>query len=186
MNAMQPTITTTDLVLRPFVEADEEALARCCADRRVAATTRTIPHPYTIEDARLFIGRVRQGWESGTGAVFAICERWEGGVESEPFGGVGVSIDPIDVRGEIGYNIAPEQWGKGYATQAAAALVAWCFESRSLRKLTAHYLPHNPASGRVLAKLGFRQEGVLRGQAFKWGQTYDLIAMGLLRDEWRP
>ena len=90
------------------------------------------------------------------------------------------------MRGEIGYTIASEHRGKGYATQAARAFGGWCFEGLGLRKLTAHYMAHNAASARVLEKLGFRREGLLRGQAFKWGVAHDLVAVGLLRAEWTP
>jgi ribosomal-protein-alanine N-acetyltransferase len=180
----QPRLVTADLLLRALVPADAPAIVRICGDRRVAAFTRTIPHPYVPADAQAFIARVTAGWEAGTGAVFAICERWAGGVESDPVGTMGVMIDAIDVRGEIGYTIAPEYWGRGYATQAAAAFCGWCFESLGLRKLTAHHMAHNGASARVLEKLGFRKEGVLRAQAFKWGVAHDLIATGLLREEW--
>ncbi|MEI7658236.1 MAG: GNAT family protein [Phycisphaerae bacterium] len=181
----QPRLETSDLLLRPHVPADAAAVVRVCSDRRVAAVTRTIPHPYAAADAEAFIARVTAGWEAGTGAVFAICERWADGVESEPIGSVGVMIDSIDVRGEIGYTVVPEHWGKGYATQAAAAFCGWCFDSLHLRKLTAHYMVHNEASARVLEKVGFRREGLLRGQAFKWGVAHDLVAAGLLRAEWR-
>lgn len=183
----QPRLTTPDLLLRALVPGDAAAVVRICCDKRVAAFTRTIPHPYSHHDAEAFIGRVTAGWEAGTGAVFAICERWAGGVESDPIGTVGVMIDAIDVRGEIGYTLAPESWGKGYATQAAAAFCGWCFDSLGLRKLTAHHMAHNGASARVLQKLGFRHEGLLRAQAFKWGVAHDLVATGLLREEWsRP
>lgn len=181
----QPRLETPDLLLRPLVPGDEGAIVRVCSDRRVAAVTRTIPHPYGMADAAAFIERVTAGWQAGTGAVFAICERWANGVESEPIGTAGVMIDAIDVRGEIGYAIAPEHWGKGYATQASRAFCGWCFDSLGLRKLTAHYMVHNAASGRVLEKLGFAREGLLRGQAFKWGVAHDLVAVGMLRAEWR-
>ena len=182
--AAQPRLETPDLLLRSLVPADASAVVRICSDKRVAAFTRTIPHPYSPADAEAYILRVSAGWEAGTGAVFAICERWADGVESDPIGTVGVMIDTIDVRGEIGYAIAPESWGKGYATQAAAAFCGWCFDSLGLRKLTAHHMAHNAASARVLQKIGFRHEGVLRAQAFKWGVAHDLVATGVLREEW--
>ncbi len=182
----QPRLETPDLLLRPYVPGDALAVVRVCSDRTVAAFTRTIPHPYSLADAEVFIQRVTSGWEAGTGAAFAICERWAGGVESDPIGSVGVMIDAIDVRGEIGYNMASEHRGKGYATQAVRALCGWCFEGIGLRKLTAHYMTHNPASARVLERAGFRREGLLRGQAFKWGVAHDLVAVGLLREEWQP
>lgn len=182
----QPRLETADLLLRPHVPGDAAAVVRVCADRSVAAFTRTIPHPYGLADAEAFIERSATGWQAGTGAVFAICERWAGGVESDPIGSIGVMIDAIDVRGEIGYTIASEHRGKGYATQAGRAFGGWCFEALGLRKLTAHYMAHNAASARVLEKLGFRREGVLRGQAFKWGVAHDLVAVGVLRAEWTP
>ncbi len=184
MKTPQPTITTKDLILRPFRDDDAAAVARNCADKRIAMMTRTIPHPYTIDDARGFLTNSKGKWESGDSAVFAVCVTQPDGSASEPIGACGMMVDKIDVRAELGYCYEPSTWGRGYATQAAAAVVEVGFSILGLRKITAHYLPHNPASGRVLIKLGFVQEGVLRRQAHKWGESFDLIAAGLLKEEW--
>lgn len=60
---------------------------------------------------------------------------------------------------EIAYGVAPEEQGKGYATEAARALVAYAFTFREVRVVRAHTLPESNASTRVLAKCGFRQTG---------------------------
>lgn len=184
MNTPQPTITLRQLVLRPYGDGDLEAIVRICGDKRIAAMTRTIPHPYSLDDARKFLASLRGKWEAGDSAVFAVCPRQADGTIGEPVGSCGLMVDKIDVRAELGYCFEPSSWGRGYATQSAAAVCDVGFELMGLRKITAHYLPHNPASGRVLSKVGFAQEGVLRKQAHKWGESFDLIAVGLLREEW--
>lgn len=184
MNIPQPTLTLRGLVLRPYAEQDAQALVRICGDKRIAAMTRTIPHPYSIEDARKFLAHIRGKWEAGESAVYAACPQRPDGTIEEPVGSCGLMVDKIDVRAELGYCFEPSSWGRGYATQAASAVVDVGFGFLGLRKITAHFLPHNPASGRVLSKVGFVQEGVLRKQAHKWGESFDLIAVGLLREEW--
>lgn len=66
---------------------------------------------------------------------------------------------PIDGMVEIAYGVAPEEQGKGYATEAALALTAYAFTFREVRLVLAHTLPESNASTRVLARCGFRHTG---------------------------
>jgi RimJ/RimL family protein N-acetyltransferase len=69
------------------------------------------------------------------------------------------SISWSSRHGELGYHIERSQWGHGYATEAAAVLISWCFEQAKLHRLDAVVSEGNAASVRVLRKLGFRKEG---------------------------
>jgi ribosomal-protein-alanine N-acetyltransferase len=99
-------------------------------------------------------------------------------------GTVGV-VDPNDAWGtaELGYMVAPAEWGNGYATDAAREAAGWAFEERGLEKLTASAYAHNEASRRVLEKVGFTEEGVLRAEALVGGERVDLHRYGLLVGE---
>jgi 2-phosphosulfolactate phosphatase len=173
----QPTIETQDLYLRSLVTADIDSLMSICGDLRVSSMTRTIPHPYIRADAERFIESHSDTWALGKGCVYGLFEKSTG----ELVGSCGGIIDAIDLRAEIGYMIRPDRWGKGYASQALKEITACLFNHFPLRKLTAHYLCSNPASGRVLEKAGFVREGVLKKQAYKHGVEHDLVVMGLWR-----
>ena len=82
--------------------------------------------------------------------------------------------------------MAVECWGQGYATEAARAVVAFGFEELGLNRIYAHHMVRNPASGRVLAKIGMEPEGLLRQRVKKWGLFEDVVPMALLREEWAP
>jgi len=176
----QPCLYSGDLLLRPFRERDAPLIARNCAPKEIAAMTRTIPHPYRIEDAHMVIEKAQLWWKDQSKVIFAICPR----SDDEVYGAVGLSTDLIDLRAEVGYNIGMEFWNQGIASRAVRAVLPFGFQVLCLRKICAHYLSHNPASGKVLAKCGFVKEGTMREQAWKWGEVFDLIAVGLLRQEW--
>jgi len=72
-------------------------------------------------------------------------------------------------RAELGYWIGVPYWGKGYATEAARSVVNYGFSTLELHRIFASHVPANPASGRVLTKIGMRHEGRLLGHILKWG-----------------
>ena len=113
--------------------------------------------------------------------MFAIQLKGEGGL----VGTIGLrDIDSEHSQAELGFWIAVECWRKGYATEAARTVVAFGFEQLGLNRIYAHYMARNPASGRVLARIGMRSEGLLRQRVRKWGVFEDVVPMELLREEW--
>ncbi|KTG07906.1 hypothetical protein AUR64_01330 [Haloprofundus marisrubri] len=92
-------------------------------------------------------------------------------------------LDERNGVAELGYWVTAEAQGRGYATDAARALARYAFEERRLEKLTAQVVTSNTASVRVLEKLGFHEEGVLREHEFVDGQRVDLRVFGLLASE---
>lgn len=176
----QPWLYSGDLLLRPFRNGDAPFIARNCAPKEVAAMTRTIPHPYTLEHAYMAMEKAELWWKDQSKAIFAICPA----SDDEVYGAIGLVVDKIDLRAEIGYNIGMDFWSRGIASRAVRTVLPFAFDVLCLRKVCAHYLSHNPASGKVLINNGFVQEGVMREQAWKWGEVFDLIAVGLLRHEW--
>jgi len=75
-------------------------------------------------------------------------------------------------------------WNHGYCTEAARALVAYGFESFKLQKFTSRHLADNPASGRVMEKIGMQKEGCQRAHFYKDGIAHDSVEYGLLREDW--
>lgn len=142
---------TQRLMLRPGWTEDAPELARAIGHHEVIRNLSRVPWPYTPDDARAFLTRTG---ESGSASLL-VCALEHG--TSRIVGGVG--FGPYDGEPhELGYWITPDAWGRGYATEAGEALV---HIARMLRipRLTAGHYVDNPASGRVLRKLGFRATG---------------------------
>lgn len=101
------------------------------------------------------------------------------------FGTIGYSRYEAQHRATIGYSLHPAHWNKGYSTEALKAVVTYGFESLNINRIEAEVMPGNAASNRVLEKLGFSIEGLLR-QWMHWNnQHYDMLMYALLAADWR-
>jgi RimJ/RimL family protein N-acetyltransferase len=177
--SVPPVLQTARLTLGPLEARDAERLVNLAGAFEIADTTATIPHPYTADDARIFLALDAAERMSGGALRFAV--RPDG---DALIGVVGLhQIDRDGLRAELGYWIGVPWWGKGYATEAARAVVRYGFDELGLHKIHAHYLTRNLASGRVLERLGMQQEGLLRAQMRKWGRFEDVIVCGVLRTD---
>ena len=88
-------------------------------------------------------------------------------------------------QGEIGYALGINFRGQGYATEAAAALIEYAFETLGLHRVHATTSSGNPDSFRVMERLGMKQEGRMREATFKDGTWLDKLVYGLLAREWK-
>ena len=177
--ALVPTLNTPRLTLRAFVPEDAGAVHEALQDIEMARTTAMIPHPYPEGAAEAWIDTHAGMHASGEGVVLAITQRDGGAL----VGAVSISIDLTHRRGELAYWVGRTHWGRGYATEAAAALTRWGFDTMGLHRVHAAHMTRNPASGAVLRKIGMRHEGTLRGHLLKWGLLEDLEVWGILEDE---
>ena len=148
---------TERLLLRPGWREDAPALFQAIADERIVRNLATAPWPYHLSDAEAFLGRERPVDH----AACLIFLRTDGAPRLA--GGIGFGRTP-EKELEFGYWIARPFWGQGIATEAGRALIANARESLRLPRLVAGHFTDNPASGRVLQKLGFRATGVTRGR----------------------
>ena len=142
-------LETERLVLRPFRRADAAEFARLAGDWAVASMTSDIPYPFSPTQAVGWLKPVR-------GEVRFAIER-----EGQLIGGAGYYRRPSGVA-ELGFWLGRPWWGHGYATEAARAVVRHGFANPRLPGFSSAHFVDNPASGRVLAKLGF--EAVGRGR----------------------
>lgn len=142
---------TQRLLLRPGWLEDAPALAAAIASENIAFSLARLPWPYTLADARAWLSRER----GMTDPQMLICERTDGAPRL--VGGIGLHDDGRDM--ELGYWIAPSRWGLGFATEAGRAVIDLARNSLRLDRLVAGHFLDNPASGRVLRKLGFRPTG---------------------------
>lgn len=142
---------TERLTLRPGWAEDAPQLARAAGHEAVARNTSRMPWPYALGDAEAFL-RTPQALRTPSLLVFA---HEGGGIRL--VGGTG--LHQSDEGGhELGYWITPDAWGRGYATEAARAVLAIADTLRIPEVLACHFVD-NAASGRVLRKLGFRPTG---------------------------
>jgi len=179
--APYPTVETERLILRAFTPADAPEVQRLAGEREIAATTATIPHPYEDGMAEKWIRTHEAAFQEGTGVVFAVTRRLDGGL----VGAIGLTIQREHRRAELGYWIGKPYWNQGYATEAARAVLRHGFEQVGLRRIYARHFGNNPASGRVLVKVGMKYEGCLREHFRKWGVFQHVILYGISRNEYQ-
>ena len=89
----------------------------------------------------------------------------------------------VESLAELGYWIGVPYWGRGYATEAAREVVKYGFEKVQLNRIFAAHFKHNPASGKVLQKIGMKYEGCMRQNILKWGDFIDVEVYSILRQE---
>ena len=144
---------TPRLLLRPGFPEDAPALARAISDQMIARNLAVVPWPYTLRDAEAYIASPRDPVLPS----FLIFER----TESSPqlVGSCGLGRRPSGAV-EMGYWIARPYWGRGFATEACGALVEIA-RALGLSRLEGSHFIDNPASARVLEKLGFEPRGLI-------------------------
>jgi ribosomal-protein-alanine N-acetyltransferase len=168
------------LRLRPIRAEDAAAVLSLYSDD---AVLRYLARPKLggIEEAREFIERAHVAYDDGTNLQLAIERK-----DDDAFIGLCLLFryHRTSRRAEMGYAIAPRHWARGYATEALRALVAHAFGTMGLNRLEADIDPRNGASARVLDRLGFTPEGILRERWIVHGEASDSRMYGLLRREW--
>ncbi|MFC7785590.1 GNAT family N-acetyltransferase [Rossellomorea sp. GCM10028870] len=87
-------------------------------------------------------------------------------------------------RCEIGYDLSPGHWGKGIMGEALSPLLTYLFTDKGMNRIGAVIVPYNKASARVIEKLGFKQEGLLREYILQDDHKYDAYMYSLLKKEW--
>jgi RimJ/RimL family protein N-acetyltransferase len=148
-DARAPVLDTARLKLRAPCREDAKAVAALANELRVAANTARLPHPYRTADAEQFIA----GANSREGEACFVVTR-----DGRVIGACG--IDPREDGPELGYWLGASFWGRGYATEAARALIDYAFADLSWETLFAGARVSNPASRRVLEKCAFQWTGV--------------------------
>jgi RimJ/RimL family protein N-acetyltransferase len=152
------------LLLRPFTLGDAPELHAIWSDpgaRRFRDDEPDWPRPRRIEDTRRYLEPIVSGQREHGYASWAVVERASGRLIGDcglfPADGVGPDV-------ELAYGLAPEVWGRGYATEAAIACVRAGFEELGLDRIVADVDPGNAASVRVLEKAGFEPAGEKDGK----------------------
>jgi RimJ/RimL family protein N-acetyltransferase len=180
-SAELPVLATPRLRLRPFTAADAPAVEQLAGAREVADTTARIPHPYPAGAAAEWIATHAEAWTAHRELALAVTLAEDGAL----VGSIGLVFSPEHEKAELGYWIGLPFWGKGFASEAAGALVEFAFTRLGLNRVEAHHMARNPASGRVLLKAGLRREGVSPAAMKKNGRFEDVVFYGALRSDRR-
>ncbi|WP_350301377.1 GNAT family N-acetyltransferase [Peribacillus frigoritolerans] len=173
---LNKTITTKRLVLRLFQISDAVAVTKLCNNYNIYKNTLYLPYPYTIDDALSWIEHHLNNFNANKSYEFAITDKESG----ELYGAIALSNNHKFNHGEIAYWIGEKFWGNGYATEAAQAILHFAFEEKQYHKVFARYFNSNPASGRVMQKLGMKKEGVLIDHVRKEDRFEDLVCYGII------
>jgi RimJ/RimL family protein N-acetyltransferase len=175
-----PAIETDRLHVRLLVQDDLRDLLIVNGDDEV---TRFLPYASwsNLADADAWYKRISALQATGTALQFVIAEKQMGVV-------IGSCLlfrfEEESARAELGYVLGRAHWGKGYMEESLRALIDSALANMALRRLEAEVDPRNASSKRLLRRLGFSQEGLLRQRWLDKGQIHDVEFYGLLLHEW--
>ncbi len=169
-------LTTERLVLRRFRPADAESLAAYRSDPAVARF-QSWEADYPLRKARYAVESMAAADPTQPGWFQYAVELTAGRAH---IGDVGVNLHDNLMQAEIGYTLAPQWQGHGYATEAVRAVLDHLFRVRGLHRVSAECDARNTASARVLERTGFHREGLLRQHTWIKGEWTDDLLYGLL------
>jgi RimJ/RimL family protein N-acetyltransferase len=174
-------LRTGRLILRPWSEADIDAVTEACQDTETQRYV-PVPAPYTRADAEKFVRETAPNLRAaGTDVIFGVFEAATG----RPVASVGLHrIKDLGAGhggvGEIGYWTAPGARGRGFMTEAAREVCRWGFRELGLARIEWIAIAGNEPSWRVVRNLGFAREGTLRSWLVHRGQRHDAWIGSLL------
>lgn len=175
-----PRLDTPRLILREATPSDRDGLFALYADEEVMRYLPLDPFE-SVEEADDEMGWHRRIFKEQTGLRWMIEERTTGAF----VGTCGfLGIERQHNRMEIGYDLAREHWGKGYMPEAVRAVLDFGFGPLAANKIEARIDPDNAASIRLMDKLGFVREGLLRQHELEKGHYVDLAAYSILKSEY--
>jgi RimJ/RimL family protein N-acetyltransferase len=149
----QPDLNTKRLLLRPVTSLDGRRIQELAGNWAVARTTLSIPHPYRDGMAERWISSIEDAWNAKSGVAFGVLLKSDHGM-------IGV-VSLVSIKGkraELGYWIGEQHWGKGYCTEATSALMQYALKHLKITHFVAEHLTDNPASGKVMSKLGMEHK----------------------------
>lgn len=175
-------LTTERLILREYRQDDWPAILAYQSDERYLRyypwTGRTVEE---VKDfLQMFLDQQRE--QPRTKYQLAVTLK----SSHELIGSCGIRMDSLDARqADIGYELSPQHWGLGYATEAARAIVQLGFTHFQLHRIWSWCIAANHGSASVLGKLGMQLEGRLRENEYFKGRWWDTLMYGILESEWQ-
>jgi len=173
-----PFLIGTKIYLRPLERPDAPVLAKWINDERVTRTLQQY-RPQNLQTEEAWIDGLYGGERD---IVLGIATK-DG---DRLVGCAGLhNIDFKDRKASFGIMIGePEEWGKGYGSEATALMIGHGFATLNLHRIWLHVYANNAHAITAYEKLGFKREGILRQDQYREGRYVDVYTMGILREEW--
>ena len=172
---------TDRLILREFVSADWPAVLAYQSDPRYLQYYEWTDR--TPGDAQRFVQMFLEQQAEQPRRKFQLAVVLKG--SGQLIGNCGIRKASADaLEADIGYELSPDHWGHGYATEAARVIVRFGFVELGVHRIWAWCIADNVASARMLERLGLKLEGRLRDKEYFKGRWWDTLMYGILKDEW--
>ena len=174
-------LTTDRLILRDFVFDDWLAVLAYQRDPRYLRYYRWADR--SSQDVQRFVQMFLDQQQAQPRVKYQLA------IELKPtgqlIGNCGIRQEAMgEPQADIGYELAPDHWGHGYATEAARAIVEFGFTQLKVHRIWSWCIADNTASARVLERLGLRLEGRLRETEYFKGRWWDTLVYAILEHEW--
>lgn len=182
MGTVRDALIGQNVQLRRVRPSDAEAIFERVNDSEVVRWTTRIPHPYPEDGAREFIKKSLEQWEQGSAYVYAITL-----CGSDELAGV-ISLGNVFLKhgcAELGFWLGKSYWGRGLMTDAARLILQVAFDDLGLYRVYASAFEANIASRKVLEKVGFQLEGVMREAVVRYDKRQNYMNFGILLPEYR-
>ncbi|TCP29060.1 ribosomal-protein-alanine N-acetyltransferase [Scopulibacillus darangshiensis] len=174
-----PVIETRRLILREVTVDDANDMFAYLSDKAVVKPMGLDPFQ-TVKDVWDEIGWYKSIFEEGTGMRWGITPKDSGKV----IGSCGfLNMRTKHYRAEVGYELSRDHWGKGIANEALKAVIRYGYQHFLLERIEALIEPMNLPSQKLVEKLGFRREGLLRHYEFTCGKFDDLYMYSIIKED---
>lgn len=171
-----PHLTTERLNFRQLLPEDETEIFKLRSDERVNKFL-TRKRNTTLEESRAFIAIINRNISNNESVYWAITQK----NNNKLIGTICIwNIQPEDYRAEIGYELSPDFWGKGFMKEAIPAIIEYAFKTLGLHSLVGDLNPNNAQSVTLLEQNGFVREGLFKESIFFNGKFSDRAVYSLL------
>jgi [ribosomal protein S5]-alanine N-acetyltransferase len=173
-----PTLSTQRFQFRPFMLTDIGPLAALAGQHRIADTSIGVPHPYTMEFARMWISSHSAAWAARRALHWAALRVGE----DRLVGYAGLNkIDTERRQAELRFWVGRGVERKSDAIEWCAAIVKFALTDLNLNRIYALQLSRHSLAGHILAAIGMQQEGLLRKRIYKGGLVEDVVCWAMIR-----
>lgn len=178
---MFPKLETERLVLREITMDDAEAIFSCFSNENVTQYygQETLKN---IKQAEEFVEFFSNSFKEKRGVRWGVERKGTQGL----IGTIGFNAwSPKHKRAEIGYEIHPEQWKKGFAYEAIVKVIQYGLDELQLNRIGAVVFLDNEASNKLLTKVGFQKEGILKDYMYQNGEAHNTYIYSILKSSYR-
>jgi len=174
---MFPILETERLLLREIIKEDAQSIYNCFSNNDVTRYY-GLDTLTSFEQAEQFVDLFSKNYIEKRGIRWGIEIKDKEGI----IGTIGFNAwSPKHKKAEIGFELNPKYWRKGYATEAVSKVISYGFEEFDLTRIGAVVFIENKASNELLRKLGFEKEGVLRNYLYQNGEPHDTYIYSILK-----